>query len=215
MTAQTTDRSKDHTICTGAAFASATTVLFASSLLFFVVALRNRLAATSPQEEDDDHITKSTTDPRFGLTFLICFVAFVSYYVMWFGHGHAQVQRQNGGGGVSYMTAWARYADWFITTPLLLLDLLWILGRSRPYDFASVLVLDVLMISLGLVAAFLVRSWPRYFMWALSTLAMLGVFASLLNFAYHPSEKNDDDNRVPDNEVIRFRKCLQIGRAHV
>ena len=98
--------------------------------------------------------------------------------------------RSDGGAPTTHLTAWARYADWLTTTPLLLLDLLWgVMSSSSArgcvcynVDIATVMALNVLMIATGWLAAFVMprrHAWPRYVLWGLSTLCMLGVFAYL------------------------------------
>lgn len=175
-----------HAPCAVVAFGAATSILAVASVYFLVLALRHRFdVKTRKEEEEDVHgKTEKRHDARYGITFLVCFVAFVSYFVMWFGQGHTRVG-DGSGGEPSYLTAWTRYADWLITTPLLLLDLLWgVMGSSsaRGYDVATVMALNVLMIATGWLAAFVMprrHAWPRYVLWGLSTLCMLGVFAYL------------------------------------
>jgi bacteriorhodopsin len=131
---------------------------------------------------------------------------------MWFGHGHASTRREQSGGsgGVSFLTAWARYADWLITTPLLLVDLLWVAGRHKPYDLVSIIVLDVVMIVLGWIAAFVMYSWPRYVLWALSTLTMLAIFAYLVYFRNreHFLTEEGEQNHDGEKEYKRYKASV-------
>lgn len=229
----------DHSVCSLICLSVATVVLFLASVAFLVLAVLDRVrlgtgtmfAKENDDDDDDDDTqtrkTKPTTqtkpDPRYGITFLISFIAFVSYFVMLFGHGHAKIHRTEGSGAFSlsssslsppsssHVTAWARYVDWLATTPLLLLDLLWVVGRGRAYDVASVMVLDVLMIVLGCVAAFVMLSWPRYVLWALSTLAMLGIFAYLLWFmkvAESQEGRPGQGQREREREARRYKKGM-------
>jgi len=175
--------------CENIVLGSATGLLFAASVAFLVLALRDRLRDNRARKGDDDN--GIAPDPRHGITFLVCFLAFLAYFVMWVS-----------GGNGSPLSSGARYADWLVTTPLLLLDLLWVVGRGRPYDVAGAVVLDVLMILLGIAAVLTVMSgWARYAMWGLSSLAMLGVFAYLVSF-------RGAGGAGPDAEKARFEACL-------
>jgi bacteriorhodopsin len=61
---------------------------------------------------------------------------------------------------------WARYIDWSVTTPLLLLDLAFLAGVNGA-DIIVAIVADVLMILTGLFAAFgdnKIQKWGYYTM---------------------------------------------------
>ena len=62
---------------------------------------------------------------------------------------------------------WARYVDWSVTTPLLLLDLALLAGLPGANILVAV-VADVIMILTGLFAAFTVPQGPKwgYYAWA-------------------------------------------------
>ena len=73
-----------------------------------------------------------------------------------------------------------RYADWAITTPLLLLDLILfakpLLNKGWQWDAMIVVGLDVLMIVTGVVAGLITAPDRWYFFWA-SNLCFAGVTA--------------------------------------
>ena len=59
---------------------------------------------------------------------------------------------------------WARYVDWSITTPLLLLDLGLLAGMSGGHIFMAI-VADLIMILTGLFAAFGEEGTPQKWGW--------------------------------------------------
>ena len=81
------------------------------------------------------------------VTIFITAIAFVNYLAMALGFGLTIVEL----GGEEVPIYWARYTDWFFTTPLLLLDLALLAGANRN-EIASLVGLDMLMIGTGAVA---------------------------------------------------------------
>ncbi len=81
------------------------------------------------------------------VTIFIAAIAFVNYLAMALGYGVTTVMI-NGEETVIY---WARYTDWFITTPLLLLDIGLLAGATRN-ELATLMGLDVGMIGTGVIA---------------------------------------------------------------
>lgn len=99
------------------------------------------------------------------------FIAATSYLAMYLGLSEMEVV----GGGTTFI---ARYADWSLTTPILLtgLVLLGLHERGRAAGFlVSVIVLDVLMIVTGLLSSLSVAPAAKliWFLW--SCVAFLGV----------------------------------------
>jgi bacteriorhodopsin len=81
------------------------------------------------------------------VTIFITAIAFVNYLAMALGFGLTTVTI----GGEDLPIYWARYTDWFFTTPLLLIDLGLLAGANRN-QLASLVGLDMLMIATGAVA---------------------------------------------------------------
>jgi bacteriorhodopsin len=81
------------------------------------------------------------------VTILIAAIAFVNYLAMALGFGLTTVTL----GGEEVPIYWARYTDWFFTTPLLLIDLGLLAGANRE-QLATLVGLDTLMIGTGAVA---------------------------------------------------------------
>ncbi|MFT4947936.1 MAG: bacteriorhodopsin [Natronomonas sp.] len=83
----------------------------------------------------------------FIITIFIAAIAFVNYLSMLLGFGVAIIDV----GGEPTPIYWARYTDWFFTTPLLLLDLGLLAGASRN-ELAALVGLDAAMIGTGALA---------------------------------------------------------------
>lgn len=79
---------------------------------------------------------------------------------------------------------WARYIDWLLTTPLLLLDLALLAGLS-PATTVSIMIVDVFMILTGLFsglvpAAYSDGSRARWLFYAVSCVALLIILYTLI-----------------------------------
>jgi bacteriorhodopsin len=83
----------------------------------------------------------------FIVTIFIAAIAFVNYLAMALGYGVTEVMI-NGEARTIY---WARYTDWFFTTPLLLIDLGLLAGATRN-ELATLVGLDAAMIGTGAIA---------------------------------------------------------------
>jgi len=67
---------------------------------------------------------------------------------------------------------WARYVDWSITTPLLLLDLAFLAGLSGA-DIIVAIVADLVMVLLGLFSAFGKEGGQKWGYYAMACIAYL------------------------------------------
>jgi bacteriorhodopsin len=83
----------------------------------------------------------------FIVTIFIAAIAFVNYLAMALGYGVTEIMVD----GEAKAIYWARYTDWFFTTPLLLLDLGLLAGATRN-ELASLVGLDAAMIGTGALA---------------------------------------------------------------
>lgn len=117
----------------------------------------------------------------------ILFTASVAYFSMASNLGKAPVQVEFvryksdlwTGGGDPYRSIWyARYIDWTITTPLLLLDLLLATGLPLSTIFFTIFM-DLVMIITGLIGA-LVPSSYKWGYYTFGCVAMLYVFWVLI-----------------------------------
>jgi len=92
----------------------------------------------------------------------------------------------------AYRSIWyARYIDWTITTPLLLLELLLQTGLPLSYIFFTIFM-DLVMIETGLIGA-LVTSSYKWGFYAFGCVAMLFVFWVLIGPARKASRSLGDD----------------------
>ncbi|KAK4900268.1 hypothetical protein LTR27_002492 [Elasticomyces elasticus] len=123
------------------------------------------------------------------VTTLIVIFASLSYFAMASGHGisyHHVVVRESHKHVPDTTTDlyrqvyWARYVDWSLTTPLLLLDLALLAGLSGGV-ILMIMVADVIMILTGLFAAFGTEDTPQKWGWyAIACIAYLVVIWHLV-----------------------------------
>lgn len=120
------------------------------------------------------------------ITTLITTFATISYFAMATGDGnsfaHIIIKETNKHIPVEHVfrqVFWARYIDWSLTTPLLILDLAFLAGM----DGASILVAivaDVIMVLLGLFAAFGKTDGQKWGYYAIACIAYLVVVYQLV-----------------------------------
>jgi len=115
------------------------------------------------------------------VTIFITAIAFVNYLAMALGFGLTTVELAGG----TLDVYWARYTDWFFTTPLLLVDL-GLLARANRNQLGTLVGLDMLMIATGAVATLtagtgaLGEGARRLIWWGVST----GFLVVLLYFLF-------------------------------
>lgn len=104
---------------------------------------------------------------------MITIFATLSYFAMASGHGisyHRSEVRESHKhvpdttSEVYRQVYWARYVDWTLTTPLLLLDLALLAGMNGGSIFVTI-VADVIMVLTGLFAAFGSEGTPQKWGW--------------------------------------------------
>jgi sensory rhodopsin len=117
-------------------------------------ALFLRAAATDPDRRTDDLILAGITG-----------FAFVAYVLMGLGYGRVAV-----GGAEANLV---RYADWLLTTPLIVWYLARLAGVSRG-AVVQLVALDVAMVGLGVVAVF-TQGAVRWAAFLLSCVAFVGL----------------------------------------
>jgi bacteriorhodopsin len=120
-------------------------------------------------------------------TFITVFAA-ISYFAMATGDGNGYTHvivkevHKNGPDTVEHVYRqifWARYIDWSVTTPLLLLDLGFLAGMNGA-DLLIAIVADVIMILTGLFAAFGSTDGQKWGWYAISCFAYLVVLWQLV-----------------------------------
>ena len=120
----------------------------------------------------------------------------LAYLAMGYGLGTAEVAGQT--------TYWARYTDWVVTTPLLLVAL-WMTATTRtekrPHvpTLLTIVIADVVMILCGLIAD-LSEGVTRYVYYGIGVAALVVVFATvwgpLRRVAAHDPEVSDAYGKV-------------------
>jgi len=135
------------------------------------------------------------------ITTIITITAALSYFAMATGQGvvlNKIVEREQHDTVPDTFTTtyreiyWARYVDWSITTPLLLLDLGLLAGMSGGHMFMMI-VADVIMVLTGMFAGFGSDKTPQKWGWyTISCIAFLFVFWHLgLNGSANARAKGD------------------------
>lgn len=112
-------------------------------------------------------------------SFFVCLIAAAAYLAMAFGQGDITV------GGKEIFVA--RYVDWAVTTPLLLLGLLTLSlplakrrdSRERTAFLGSVLGADLFMVVTGLLATISTDSTQKWVWYAISCLGFLYVLYAI------------------------------------
>ncbi|KAI8950642.1 hypothetical protein F4801DRAFT_579139 [Xylaria longipes] len=169
-----------------------------SSLAFYVMAMR------VPVQKRLFHI----------ITAFITTIAFLSYYAMATGTGvslHTTVLKETKLHVITEIVKrqvyWARYVDWSLTTPLLLLDLSLLAGLSG----ASILILmfsDVVMILTGLFAALShdeAQGWGWY---AFACLAFINIMYQLGYKGRYAVSTKDQKTKVFFGSISLFTLVL-------
>ena len=95
----------------------------------------------------------------------------LAYLAMALGLGQVEIDGQ--------ITFWARYADWIVTTPLLLLALSWTamcrLPKKNKALVGALIAADVIMIGCGLIGD-LSSSPARYIFFGVGVVALVAIF---------------------------------------
>ncbi|KAI2473266.1 opsin-1 [Annulohypoxylon bovei var. microspora] len=169
-----------------------------SSLAFYAMAMR------VPVQKRFFHI----------ITALVTTIAFLSYYAMATGDGivsHSYVAARSKHGAVTEIIErdiyWARYVDWSLTTPLLLLDLSLLAGLNGASILVTV-VSDVIMILAGLFAAFSgdeAQAWGWY---AFACIAYLNIVYQVGYKGRHAVSTKDNKTRAFFGAISLFTLLL-------
>ncbi|KAN0063002.1 hypothetical protein ACQY0O_004160 [Thecaphora frezii] len=138
-------------------------IMALSSLAFFVASQR------APYRYRLVHTT----------TFFITAIAALSYFAMATGVGKRLVHSPDTLHPHPREFFYARYIDWFFTTPLLLLDLALLAGLPVA-EIIVLLFVDLIMISTGIIAALHPVELGKWGFFAFSTLALVYIVAHLV-----------------------------------
>lgn len=168
-------------------------LMLLSSLAFYVMAFR------VPVEKRLFHI----------LTAFITTFATLSYYAMAVGDGishnkilikHTQKHFPDTYDTIYREVYWARYVDWSVTTPLLLLDLAFLAGLNGASILVAV-VADIIMILTGLFAALTVPESPKWGWYAMACIAYLVV-------VYQVALNGRNTAKSKDNKTAAFYAAI-------
>jgi bacteriorhodopsin len=131
----------------------------------------------------------------YTINFFIVMIATVLYLTMALGQGKGTFYDRE--------TFWVRYVTWFLSTPLLILDLTY-LGRSKIATTGSLLGSNALMIATGFVATISPR--PLNYIWYLVS---CGAFLAVLYLLVQPYRK-EALQHYPNVGRNAFRKLLAV-----
>ncbi|KAI8962845.1 family A G protein-coupled receptor-like protein [Daldinia sp. FL1419] len=136
------------------------------------------------------------------ITALVTTFGFLSYYAMATGDGitsHPYVSERSKHGAVIEIVHrdvyWARYVDWSLTTPLLLLDLCLLAGVNGA-SILIAMVSDLIMILAGLFAAFARDEASGWGWYAIACIAYLNVVYQVGYKGRHAISARDNKTRT-------------------
>ena len=150
------------------------------------------------------------------VTTLIVIFASMSYFAMASGHGisyHHVVVRETNKHMPDTTTDlyrqvyWARYVDWTLTTPLLLLDLCLLAGLSGGV-IVMTMIADIIMILTGLFAAFGNEGGQQWGYYAMSCLAYLVIIYQLAVHGRAQAAQKDGKTANFFNAIAGFTLIL-------
>lgn len=168
-------------------------IIMGLSLLFF--ALQYRRMSKRHAEEEKDEIRNQNQNNIMFVVFVV-FLAFISYLLMLFASLYSTEEN----------VTLIRYVEWFITTPLLLLDLA-LIARFEFKTIYLMIFLDLLMIILGLAAVYSSNLYLKYALFLLSTGAMIALFYILFN-PKHKSPHLDEKTLKKSNDANLYTTVL-------
>lgn len=151
--------------------------MFASFIIFFV------------------QLKASPSGERLYHAYTCGIVGFAStaYLFMATGYGYILVNGE--------VFQYARYLDWLVTTPLLLLDLAGLAGV--PFDDqVTIVILDVLMILAGLAAGVATSGLATLLLWALGTLFFIPIVYDLIVVFPSSAEKVGADAKAAYDKTM-------------
>lgn len=131
----------------------------------------------------------------FTLNFFICFIAAGLYLSMALGQGKSIIDGRP--------TVWVRYITWFLSTPLLILDLTF-LGRTSLPITASLLGANAYMIVTGFVATISANRAVGHIWYVVSCFAFLATAYLLVN-----QYRKEAERKHPRAKKV-FRKLLAV-----
>ncbi|KAI9825812.1 MAG: hypothetical protein M1832_000752 [Thelocarpon impressellum] len=140
-------------------------------------------------------------------TFITAFAA-ISYFAMATNDGNSLVATVYHEGKHSSVTVfrevyWARYVDWSLTTPLLLLDLSFLAGLNGANILVTV-VADLIMVLTGLFAAFGKTEGQKWGYYAIACIAYLVIIYQLAVAGRRNAAARDAKTSTLYNSIALF-----------
>ncbi|ERG95941.1 bacteriorhodopsin [Haloquadratum walsbyi] len=151
---------------------------------------------------------RGSTDPEqqtyYIITTIIPAIAAAAYLAMATGLGVISMPIRGAAGVDIY---WARYADWLLTTPLLIIDLALVAGVRKRMIY-KLLVIDVIMILGGLAGSMMQQGAViRIAWWAVSTAA----FIILLYYLLGEFSRRARNRSTATGVVFRRLRNITLG----
>lgn len=158
--------------------------LMALALVFLTFKMFARRDSQDPLDKEKQEESKQNKlkEDQGKLIILVIFIAFVSYVLMLITSLYSTQEN----------VTIIRYIEWFITTPLLLIDLA-LIAHIAQVHLNYMIVLDLAMIALGLAAVFSSNLYMKYTLFALSTIAMILIFTILFSSKTKPVDISQKD----------------------
>lgn len=131
----------------------------------------------------------------FTLNFFICLIATGLYLSMALGQGRSVIEGRP--------TVWVRYITWFLSTPLLIIDLTFLGKTSLPIT-GSLLAANAYMIATGFVATISPNRAIGHIWYVVSCFAFLATAYLLVN-----QYRKEAERKHPRSKQV-FRKLLAV-----
>ena len=133
---------------------------------------------------------------------------------IWSGLAYMAMALNQGKVGVAgQITHYARYIDWVVTTPLLLLSLAWTAMQFIPKDkvlIASLIGTDIIMILSGLIADLSV-GWVRYLWYGIGVVAFLIILRVIWQPLRAKTRRQTPELSSLYNKLATYLTVLWIG----
>ena len=133
---------------------------------------------------------------------------------VWSGLAYMAMALNQGKVGVAeQITHYARYIDWIVTTPLLLLALAWTAMQFIPKDkilIASLIGTDIIMILSGLIADLSV-GWVRYLWYGIGIVAFLIILRIIWKPLRAKTRRQTPELSSLYNKLAAYLTVLWIG----
>lgn len=157
------------------------------------------------------HFASLSTKPRGVPKYEYLVAIFIP---VWSGLAYMAMALDQGKVGVAgQITHYARYLDWVVTTPLLLLSLSWTAMHSITKDktlIAGLMGTDVIMIACGLIAD-LSTGWVRYLWYSIGIVAFLVIISGIWGSLRAKTRSQGPELSNLYDKLVTYFTVLWIG----